>query len=52
MTQADSLTQSPSPPAGVGTVGVPPRLPALSPAYHGLPKAELVRIDRRDRGTL
>ena len=39
-------------PAGVGTEGVPERLAALSPGYHELSEEELVRVDRRDLGTL
>ena len=39
-------------PAGVGTEGVPDRLSALPPGYHELSKAELVRVDRRELGTL
>ena len=39
-------------PAGVGTEGVPDRLSALPPGYHELSENELVRVDRRDLGTL
>lgn len=39
-------------PAGVGTDGVPDRLAALPPGYHELSEAEVVRVDRRETGTL
>jgi signal transduction histidine kinase len=39
-------------PTGVGTEGVPPKFAALRPGYHELSDTELVRVERRDLGTL